>query len=82
LTVGASAKIVCAYLAHLEMFHFHQSSFVLQELTRLRKAQHFITLSELIECLKDQGLVIDNEEEAKKLLVTLRYYKNINGYGF
>jgi len=31
----------------------------------MRKAKHFITLSEPIECLKKQGLVIDNEEGEK-----------------
>lgn len=43
-------------------------------------AKPFRTLSEQIELLKDRDLVITDEEQAKKLLLSNNYYNIINGY--
>lgn len=40
----------------------------------------FLTFDEQIELLKTRGLIIENEEEVKKILKTENYYNVINGY--
>ena len=42
--------------------------------------KEFKTTSEQIELLKQRGLIIPDEERAKKYLLSQNYYNLINGY--
>ena len=43
-------------------------------------AKPFITIDEQVQLLKDRKLVIDDDENVKRLLLSNNYYKIINGY--
>lgn len=42
--------------------------------------KEFKTIEEQIELLKSRGIIVNDEQEAYKILITNNYYNIINGY--